>query len=144
MQYLLASFSCNLFYEVFYFLWLFHHLHLAENPIIGCLLVGSFVMNFPIFYSMICYICFLAVLAISFQFQLFSYFCRQDIKVALHNMTYESKTNLKNIYFSKAYERLHLFSSIVMNREQFKVCWCFESYYSNLPLFTLVTVLLLA
>ncbi len=52
------------FMKYLIFLWLFHLFHFAEKPIIGCLLVGYFVMNYPVCDSMTCYMCLLALKAI--------------------------------------------------------------------------------
>ncbi len=60
------------FMKYLIFLWLFHLFHFAEKPIIGCLLVGSFVMNYPVCDSMTCYMCLLALKAIYFSSSYFS------------------------------------------------------------------------
>ncbi len=131
LLYLLASFSCNLFYEVFYFFMIIPPFTFSWKAYNRPFIVGYFVVNYPVcaWQHHLLYV-FTGCKSYFISAQSVLAYCRLDIKVALHNITYKAKTNLRNIYFSLTY-CTGFFNS------HLKVCWCFERfYYRNLLLFS--------
>ncbi len=66
-------------------------------------IVGYFVVNYPVCDSIDLLYVFTGCKSYFISAQSVLAYCRLDIKVALHNITYKAKTNLRNIYFSLTY-----------------------------------------
>ncbi len=117
LQYLLANVSRNLFYEVFNFFMIIPPFPFCWKAYNRLFIGGFFCDELSCLWQHDLLYVFTGSKSYFISAQAILACCRQDIKVALHNMTYKTKTNLRNIYFSKTY--IALVSSIVMNRERF-------------------------